>query len=317
MLRVHGWARSTHCLSTTGQGVLREYGWLMNPTTRLLPFRATGLMAAAAAAAAVALVTGGASPAVAVPKAPASYVALGDSFASGYGAGSYVNACGQSPLGLPGILDSKKQVDLVADGTCAGAKVATEPGGAVDLPEQVAGLVATGALGAGTDLVTISAGGNDAGFGQVAGVCATQPSSVCEQVIAGQNATALPVLARNLETLYGSIDAAAPGAEIVVTGYPHLFSPEFGNPVIPIASQIAFNSATDALNTVIRQQAVAEGFTYVDVVDKFEGHGLGSPDPWITFTAGAADNLHPTATGYKSGYFPAVRSSVNLAQLQR
>lgn len=262
------------------------------------------------------LLSGGAGPAVAAPKAPLSYVALGDSYASGFGAGSYA-ACGQSPLGLPGLLDRKKQVELIGNATCAGAKVVTEPGGALDLPEQVTRARGAGALSPATDLVTISAGGNDAGFGEVAGVCATQPTEVCIQVIAGQNAAALPVLSRNLDTLYTSIESAAPGATVVVTGYPHLFSPEFGNPVIPLASQTAFNAGTDALNSVIRQQAEAHGFTFVDVVPKFRGHGLGSPDAWITFRVGAEDNLHPTAEGYASGYFPAVRSSVNLAQLQR
>ena len=287
----------------------------MNPMKRSRTHRATRL-AVITTAAVAALVGGVTGPAVAAPRAPLSYVALGDSYASGFGAGSYVNGCGQSPLGLPGILDAKKQVDLVGNATCAGAKAAVERNGPIDLPEQVAGLAAAGSLSGETDLVTVSAGGNDAGFAQIAGACITQPTAVCEQVIAAQNAAALPVLARNLDSLYDSISAAAPKAEVVVTGYPHLFSPEFGNPVIPVASQTAFNAGTDALNAVIRQQAEANGFTYVDLVPKFEGHGLGSPDPWIT-SIGAPDALHPTAKGYKSGYFPAVRSSVNLAQLQR
>ncbi|MBG6224518.1 lysophospholipase L1-like esterase [Arthrobacter sp. CAN_A2] len=282
--------------------------------TRIRPTRLVALAAAAAAA----LIGGAAGPVAAAPPAPLSYVALGDSYASGFGAGSYVNACGQTPLGLPGILDTKKQVELVADATCAGATVATEAGGALDLPEQVARVVASGALSPSTDLVTVSAGGNDAGFGQAAGVCATRPTAECAQFIAVQNATALPALERNLDALYGTIGSAAPRATVVVTGYPHLFSPEAGTPVVlPVASQTAFNDATDAVNAVIRDQAEAHGFTYVDLVQKFEGHGLGSTDPWITFTPGAADNLHPTIEGYRSGYFPSVRSLVNFSQLQR
>ncbi|MHA7178968.1 SGNH/GDSL hydrolase family protein [Arthrobacter sp. MDB2-24] len=282
----------------------------MTPATRTLRFRSTRFIALAAAASA-ALLGGSAGPAAAAPKEPLSYVALGDSYASGFGAGSYVNACGQSPLGLPGILDAKKQIDLVADATCAGAKVATEPGGAIDLQEQLA------ALSADTDLVTISAGGNDAGFGTVAGVCVTQPTEVCQQVIAATSATALPVLAANLDALYDSIQAAAPNATVVVTGYPHLFSPEFGNALIPLASQEAFNQGTDALNALIREQAEAHGFLFVDLVPRFEGHGIGSPDSWIVSQLGAVDILHPTAEGYRSGYYPAVRSAVNFAQLQR
>jgi lysophospholipase L1-like esterase len=288
----------------------------MTAPKHALRARTTRLVALAAAAAA-ALIGGAAGPATAAPKAPASYVALGDSYASGFGAGSYVNACGQTPLGLPGIIDSKKQVDLVADATCAGAKVATEASGAIDLPEQVTQVVAAGALSRKTDLVTISAGGNDAGFAEIAAVCSASPTEVCAQAITRKNATALPVLDRNLDALYDSIESAAPNATVVVMGYPHLFSPEFGTPVIPVASQTVFNAGTDSLNSVIREQADAHGFTFVDLVQKFEGHGLGSPSPWITFRSGAPDNLHPTAEGYKSGYFPAVRSAVNFAQLQR
>ncbi|WP_247827071.1 SGNH/GDSL hydrolase family protein [Arthrobacter antioxidans] len=275
-------------------------------------------LVALAAAATAALIGGTAGPVAAAPPAPLSYVALGDSYASGFGAGSYVNACGQTPLGLPGILDTKKQVELVADATCAGAKAATEAGGALDLPEQVGRVVASGALSPSTDLVTISAGGNDAGFGQVAGVCATRPTAECEQFIAAQNATALPALGCTLDALYSTIGSAAPHATVVVTGYPHLFTPEAGTPVLlPVASQTAFNDGTDAVNAVIRSRAEAHGFTFVDLVRKFEGHGLGSADPWITFRPGAVDNLHPTDEGYRSGYFPAVRSSVNFSRLQR
>lgn len=284
-------------------------------------------LAAAVTWVVAALVGGVAGPAAAHPRDPVSYVALGDSYASGFGAGSYVNACGQSPLGLPGILDGKKRVDLVADATCAGAKLVTEPGGALDLPEQAAQATTLHALTKDTDLATISAGGNDVGFGEVAAVCASQPTAVCSQVITARVRT-LPALADDLDALYGKVHAAAPNATVVVTGYPHLFSPEFGNDVIfsspepgdvsvPLASQEAFNTGTDALNAIIRSRAEAYGFVFVDVVPAFESHGLGSRHPWITFQPGAVDNLHPTAKGYRSGYLRAVRSAVDFSELRR
>lgn len=288
--------------------------------------RAATLLAVVTTAIA-ALVGGAAGPAAAHPRDPVSYVALGDSYASGFGAGPYVNACGQSPRGLPGLLDGKKRVDLTADATCAGAKTTIEPGGALDLPEQVAQVIELKALTEDTDLVTVSAGGNDVRFGDVVTVCASRPTAVCSQAIAAAIAT-LPRLAEDLDALYASIRDAAPHATVVVTGYPHLFSPEFGNEVIfsspgfadvvvPLASQEAFNAGTDTLNALIERHAEAYGFEFVDVVPAFESHGLGSRHPWITFQPGAVDSLHPTAKGYRSGYFPAVRSSVNLAQLQR
>jgi lysophospholipase L1-like esterase len=257
-------------------------------------------------------------PAAAAPKAPVDYVALGDSYASGFGAGSYT-ACGQSPLGLPGVLDRNKKVELTANGTCAGAAATVVPGGAVDVPEQIAGLGALGKLGAGTKLVTLSVGGNDAGFSTVAGACSVQPLEACARALQLSAAAAQTTVGPKLEAVYAQLRAAAPNAVVVVTGYPHLFSPESSGPApFPAAAQQLFNDATDTLNAVIASRAAAAGFTYVDVVDEFAGHGVGSPDPWITFTGFTApDDLHPTATGYSEGYLKAVRSEVNLAQLRK
>jgi lysophospholipase L1-like esterase len=126
-------------------------------------------------------------------------------------------------------------------------------------------------------------------------------------------------VAASLGTVYAQLRTAAPNATVVVTGYPHLFSPEFSGPApFSAEAQALFNAATDTLNGVIASKAAAAGFQYVDVVDEFAGHGIGAPDPWITFTGfRASDDLHPTATGYRQGYFPAVRSEVNLAQLRK
>jgi lysophospholipase L1-like esterase len=189
----------------------------------------------------------------------------------------------------------------------------------VDLPEQIAGLAALGRLNAGTDLVTLSAGGNDAGFSVVAGVCATQPLEACAQALQLSQAAIRTTVAADLEAAYAQLRLAAPNATVVVTGYPYLFSPEFSGPApFSAEAQALFNAATDTLNDVVEATAEAAGFQYVDVVDEFEGHGIGSPDPWITFTGfSAPDDLHPTATGYQKGYLAAVRSEVNLAQLRK
>ncbi|KNC15083.1 hypothetical protein AC792_15510 [Arthrobacter sp. RIT-PI-e] len=254
------------------------------------------------------LPTASAAPAA----APVDYVALGDSYASGYGAGSYVGECGRSPLGTPTLLGAEEGITLAADATCAGARAASEPGGPAAPPGQGADAVDAGRLSPDTGLVTVSAGGNDVGFGEVAGVCAAEAPPVCREVIATQNASALPVLESDLDTLYGTIRSAAPDATVVVTGYPHLFSPEFGQTLLPPESQEAFNAGTDDLNEVLRERADAHGFVFADLVEPFRGHGLGAPEPWITFQEGAPDNLHPTVEGYGSGYLPAILGSVDL-----
>ncbi|MFJ6279889.1 SGNH/GDSL hydrolase family protein [Arthrobacter subterraneus] len=267
--------------------------------------------------AACALMTAGlvvpASASVAAPSAPLDYVAVGDSYAAGFGAGSYVNACGQSPLGLPGLLDARKQIQLTFSAACSGARAADIPGGVPDVPEQVGGLAATGVLGPQTDLVTITAGGNDVDFGRIVGACATQTIEVCRQAVDLAVFQARTTVAADLDALYAQLAGAAPNAQIIVSGYPHLFSPEFGNaPLLSLEAQELFNAGTDALNDVIEDRAEAAGFDFVGVTKRFDKHGIGSPEPWITFTGFTAiDDLHPTAKGYQSGYLPEVRKAID------
>jgi lysophospholipase L1-like esterase len=243
-------------------------------------------------------------------------VAFGDSYASGLGAGSYSEECGRSALGLPGLLDAEDAVELAADATCAGAVAAAAAGGPLTVPGQVSRLAGEGSLGPQTDLVTISAGGNDVGFGEAAAACASAPLDTCRSVIEDKTATALPVLARSLDSLYGQLRSAAPEATVVVTGYPHLFSPEFGaGSPLSVPAQELFNAGTDALNAVIEDTAAAHGFRWVSTTRAFSGHGLGSPEAWIT-AADQQDGLHPTAEGYRAGYLPAVREGTGLAALR-
>lgn len=71
-------------------------------------------------------VTVGALPAAAGDFDPIQYVALGDSYAAGQGAGSYVDpVCIQSSLGYPVLLDSEKHINLSANATCTGATTST------------------------------------------------------------------------------------------------------------------------------------------------------------------------------------------------
>ncbi|WP_026544460.1 SGNH/GDSL hydrolase family protein [Arthrobacter sp. 35/47] len=267
--------------------------------------------------AAGALMTAGlivpASASVAAPPAPLAYVAVGDSYAAGFGAGSYVDACGQSPLGLPGLLDARKQIQLTFSAACSGARAADIPGRVPDVPEQVGGLAATGVLGPQTDLVTVTAGGNDVDFGGIVRDCATPALAVCQDAVNLAVSDAGTTVAADLDALYAQLAGAAPNAQVIVTGYPHLFSPEFGNaPLLSLEAQELFNAGTDALNEVIEDRAEAAGFDFVDVTKRFDKHGIGSPEPWITFTGFTAiDDLHPTAKGYQSGYLPEVRKAID------
>lgn len=248
-------------------------------------------------------------PASAGERETLDYVALGDSYAAGVGAGP-LGFCGQSPLGYPGLLDERKQIELIVNATCGGDTV-------------TAVFAELGALNPSTELVTLTVGGNDVQYLDIIRLCVQSPAT-CEGTVNGALFLAQRDLSPALAALYRNIALAAPNADVVVTGYPHLFSPEFGNtitlPIINPATQQPFtlspteqqtiNEGTDVLNGIIRDQATAAGFTYVDVVKRFDRHGLGSPQPWIQpFTDSAA--LHPNAKGYKNGYLHEIRNALN------
>lgn len=240
------------------------------------------------------------------------YVAFGDSYASGYGGGAVLDACGHTGEGYPSLLDALPRVELDADRSCAGATALSTPPappqGVVDLPEQIAAATAAGELTRKTDLVTVTIGGNDVQFGAVVLACGGEVlPATCAPAIAQAQAYAAGAVVPQLQQSFTAIRAAAPRAELVLTGYPHLFEGTTAGP-LSIEAQNLFNAGTDALNGLLAQQ-VGDG-TFVDVTAAFQGHGIGSADPWIL--SEQPFSLHPNATGYREGYLPALTEALDL-----
>ncbi|HEU4668076.1 MAG TPA: SGNH/GDSL hydrolase family protein [Arthrobacter sp.] len=278
-----------------------------------------GLLAAVVAG----LVAGSlAAPAAAQESGPLDYVVLGDSYSSGIGASPYVSVsplypaqlqpCYQSSPGYADVLDAQDDVLLTANAACAGWTAATVP-----LQVQVAS--AAGVLNAGTDLVTITAGGNDVGFLNLLEACMFQALKDCKAAVKGAEAVAKAQVLPALMDAYAAIRAQAPNAKIVALGYPHLFSPEFGdNDVITADAAEIFNKGTDTLNKVIREAAInSAGTVYVNVTDEFAGHGIGLPDSWFYFEPADVSgmNFHPNATGYAMGYAEAISNEAKIPAL--
>jgi lysophospholipase L1-like esterase len=228
------------------------------------------------------LIAAGALPATAVhTSAVDEYVALGDSFAAGQGAGPYLNACLQSTRGYPALLGAVEGVNLLRNATCSGATTAD------------VNTTQISALDGGTTLVTLTVGGNDLNVGSLAATCITLPFA-CKAAV-NRARLRLPALAVSLATTYARIAAAAPNARILVTGYPALFKPPVNDPFDVIAS---LNAGTTALNATIQGAVSLAGknFHFVDVTSAFVGHGIGSADPW--FHSAGDDIFHPNAAGY-------------------
>jgi lysophospholipase L1-like esterase len=226
-----------------------------------------------------------------------TYVALGDSYAAGQGATPYENECLQSEASYPERLDELRRIQLVVDAGCSGATTADVPGqlAAITRPKKV-------------DLVTLTIGANDLNGPAVAAACSQAfESPACQAGLAAVYALLTPSapgqpseLAVRLTSSFTAVATLMPRAEIVVTGYPHLFeTPPETDPAYPIIARL--NEAAAALNFTISGVVTALAHSgidirYIDVTEAFAGHGIGSADPWINNSG--IEAFHPTARGY-------------------
>jgi lysophospholipase L1-like esterase len=245
------------------------------------------------------------APAQAVDKT--KYIALGDSYAAGQGAGPYLDSCYRSDNTYSELADEAKAINLVVNE--AGSGATTQIVVASQLDE----------LNKSTDLVTITAGGNNIGFGNIVTYCGalafgdTRAAEACAAATAYAEAQLSGPLYDDLVAMIKAVQDAAPNADVVVTGYPYLFDPI--PPGATDALSLFIYQATDladTLNATIEAAALATKTEYVDVADDFAGHGVNSAtgDPWINLDLTkplSPENFHPNAEGYEA-YFTAIYS---------
>jgi lysophospholipase L1-like esterase len=226
------------------------------------------------------------------------YVALGDSYASGLGTRSYVNSgCKRSDLAYPRILANQKGYALNFQ-ACSGATVATVTN------NQLA------ALNSGTEYVTISVGGNDAGFANVITTCALPGwASNCGGAITNARNFINNTLPGRLNTLYSSIRTRAPNAVVVVVGYPRVFMGEDCNALtwFSPSEQSSLNGTADLLNAKISAAAAARGFKFANPTSRFTGHAVCDDVEWINGLSSPVDeSYHPNRAGHSSGFAPLI-----------
>lgn len=239
----------------------------------------------------------GALPAHAAPGGPgpssdkSSYAALGDSYAAGVGGGEYLDTCLTSPNGYAADLaDDPSRTQHSSLRGCVGATV------------DIVAATQLNGLDLRTRLITFTAGANDLGLEAVTIACLTGTVEQCQAAVQAALANLTP-LAQDLVTTFASIRASAPKATVVVTGYPLLLDPS-----IPQSEFV--NAGVLALNATISGavDAAGPGFEYVDVVDAFVDHGIGSLDPWI-IAPPSLEAFHPTPAGYLA-YANAIRDAL-------
>lgn len=293
-----------------------------------------------------------------------AYVALGDSYSAGDGAVAHPStatpsdylpggdslipsssgdaACLQSVHAYPELVDTYISApNPVPAGTanpaftfdaCTGALIDditpdAQLAGTQNVPPQISALEQEPAASVG--LVTLTIGGNDAGFGDVMAYCAKRFSfqQSCEAHSSAEVGQAInggagvPPLEARLQALYAQIkdvtnsdgqSPLAPGARIMVLGYPKFFptgqasacSTGVGTFEFQPSDMAWIDNVIYRVDNAIQTAAAAAGVTYVDTYNAFDGNELCQASPSLNDltldTVGVKvgiQSFHPTIAG--------------------
>ncbi|KMS89307.1 lipase [Streptomyces regensis] len=246
--------------------------------------------------------TGAASAQASSTAAAGGYVALGDSYSSGVGAGSYISSsgdCDRSTKAYPYLWNAAHSPSSFAFNACSGAKT----------DDVLAGQL--GSLNSSTSLVSITIGGNDAGFADVMTTCVTSSDSTCLSRINTAKAYVTNTLPGKLDTVYNAISAKAPSARVVVIGYPRFYL--LGQTCLGLSEtkRSAINDAADYMDNTIKARATAHNFVFGDVRTTFSGHEICSSNSWLHSVnwLNIGESYHPTASGQSGGYLPVLNNA--------
>ncbi|MEW2625048.1 SGNH/GDSL hydrolase family protein [Streptomyces sp. NPDC048106] len=272
--------------------------------------RRTAVLAAAVGG--CALVAAATTPAAAQPAGHGprlDYVALGDSYTSGPGIPTQVDAnCARSSRNYPSLVAEREGATSFTDASCSGATTAQM------WQAQGSNQPQLDAVSRDTDLVTLQIGGNDVGFGPIIGTCAQlgvqdPAGNPCERSYeaSGQDALALAVqqTAPKITQVLRAVHERAPHARVVVVGYPDLM-PDDGVgcfPQVPFAQgDFAYLRDTEKrLNLMLRTVAAHNRAEYVDTYGPTVDHDMckAPADRWIEplQPASPAAPAHPNARG--------------------
>ncbi|MEU6876610.1 SGNH/GDSL hydrolase family protein [Streptomyces sp. NPDC046712] len=245
----------------------------------------------------------GAGAAQAAETAALDYVALGDSYSSGVGAGSYDGAsgdCKRSTKAFPVLWKNANSPSSFAFTACSGARTGDVTSGQL------------GPLSTATDLVSITIGGNDAGFADVMTTCVLQSEATCINRVNQAKAYVDTTLPGKLDAVYSAIRAKAPNARVVVLGYPRFY--KLGGSCVAGLSENerrAINDGSDYLNAATAKRAADHGYTFASVVPAFTGHEICSGSSWLHSVnwLNIGESYHPTAGGQSGGYLPTFNSA--------
>jgi lysophospholipase L1-like esterase len=217
------------------------------------------------------------------------YAALGDSYASGTGTREYYDSGCQRSNHSYAVKIANAHGYPLKHAACSGARINDVRNNQLS------------ALSSATALVTISVGGNDAGFSNVITECAKPWPWTCWGKIDTAQSFIKNTLPGQLNSLYDDIRARAPNAKVIVVGYPRIFNGEECNFGARISSgeQAELNETADLLSNTISAAAASHGFTYVDPRGAFTSHAICDDSEWINGLSNPiGESYHPNRSGH-------------------
>ena len=259
------------------------------------------------------------------------YVALGDSFQSGEGAGAYLpntdipgNRCHRSAYAYPKRLVDAGVVNLNLDfGACSNAviddlSVGYDP----NRPPYTDGIAQLDRLSSSTKLVTLGIGGNDMGFANVLKGCVTAQlgdalnpfvDAACEPEYGDSVDDRLEVMIDKdkLGTIYKEVRRGAPFARVLILGYPRFYV-EGGQhnaahddycAGMRMTDQRWINREIRQFNSAISNSARSLGLQYVGIYDTPAGHELCGPSTDLFLNGiklfDQVESYHPNEFGHE------------------
>ena len=225
------------------------------------------------------------------------YVALGDSYSAGDGAGVYYGgSCGESANAYPALWAAANHPAGYAAKTCDGATTSSVISGQLS------------ALSTSTTLVSITVGGNDVGFSSVMETCVLLPTSSCVSAINTAEGKISADLPGELDSVLAAISADAPNARVVVLDYPDLYDLSKSSSCVGLSTtdRTDLNQGANQLDAQIQAAAVRHGDKFADVRTAFAGHEICDSSSWLNSVnwLDLGTSYHPNAAGQADGYLP-------------
>jgi lysophospholipase L1-like esterase len=251
-------------------------------------------------AALITVAISGIAASVARASSPVNYVALGDSYSSGVGAGSYTSSsgsCDRSTNAYPQLWADANAPASFTFAACSGATTLSVISGQLS------------ALSGNTTLVSVTAGGDDAGFTHVMETCVLDSQNSCLNAVSTAEAFIASQLPARLDTMLADIHQDAQSATIVVLGYPDLYDLSQSEFCIGLsgADRTALNQGAADLDAALATAAAANHDKFADVRGRFAGHEICDSNSWLHSVDifAITSSYHPTAAGQQDGYLPA------------